>query len=98
MAAFLIADVLPDDPDGYRESGYLEAAFRKATEHGGEYLVRGGEITPLEGDWELGRLVVIRFPSMEDLREFYHSGEYQEWAEVRRRYVPNSKLIAVEGA
>lgn len=98
MAAYLIADVLPEDAAGYRESGYLEAAVRTATANGGEYLIRGGDLTVLEGDWEPGRVVVIKFPSMADLRAWYDGAEYQEWAAVRRRYVPDSKMIAVEGA
>ena len=98
MAAYMIADVLPADPSGYRESGYLEAAVRTATANGGEYLIRGGDITVLEGNWEPGRVVVIKFPSMADLRVWYDSNEYQEWAAIRRQYVPDSKLIAVQGA
>ena len=97
MAAYLLADVLPDDPDGYRESGYLEAARRSAEEHGGKYLVRGGDTTVLEGDWEPGRMVIVEFPSMETLRSWYHSEEYQQWAAVRRRHVPNSMIVAIEG-
>lgn len=97
MAALLLADVLPDDIDGYRSSGYLEAALRTAGERGGEYLARGGDTTVLEGDWEPERMVIIRFPSMEDLREWYESAEYQEWAKVRQQYAPGSKLVALEG-
>lgn len=97
MAAFLIADVLADDVDGYRESGYLEAAKRTAGEHGGVYIARGGDMTVLEGDWVPERVVIIQFPSMDDLRAWYDSEEYQEWIAVRRRYAPNSKLIALEG-
>lgn len=97
MAAFLLADVLPDDIDGYRESGYLEAAKRTAGEHGGVYIARGGETTVLEGGWEPERMIIIQFPSIEDLRAWYDSPEYQEWVAVRRQYAPNSKLVTLEG-
>ncbi len=97
MAAYLLADVLPDDMAGYRESGYLDAAVETAARHGGRYIARGGETTVLEGSWEPDRMVIIEFPSMEDLRAWYDSAEYQEWVAVRQRYAPASKLIALEG-
>lgn len=98
MAAFLMADVLPDDIDAYRASGYLEAAVRTAAAHGGVYRARGGAITVLEGEWEPERMVIIEFPSMDDLLAWYHSEEYQGWAPTRKRLAPHSKLVAVEGA
>lgn len=97
-SAYLIADVAPDDIDAYRASGYLEAAVRTATAHGGVYKARGGEIVVLEGEWEPGRMVVIEFPSMDDLLAWYRSPEYQEWAPVRQQLVPNSMVVALEGA
>ena len=97
MAAYLMADVLPDDMDAYRESGYLEAAVRTATAHGAVYRVRGGELTVLEGDWIPDRMVIIEFPSMDALMTWYRSPEYQEWAKVRQALVPNSRVVAVEG-
>lgn len=97
MVAYLMADVLPDDMEGYRASGYLEAAMRTAGEHGGDYLVRGGDTTVLEGDWEPDRMVIIRFPTMEALQTWYDSAEYQAWVRVRQQYAPDSKLVALEG-
>ena len=97
MAAYLLADVLPEDMDGYRGSGYLEAAVRTASEHGGKYIARGGDTTVLEGSWEPERMVIIEFPSMDDLCAWYDSAEYQEWAAVRQRYAPDSKLVALQG-
>jgi uncharacterized protein (DUF1330 family) len=97
MVAYLLADLLPTDMEGYQRSGYLQGAVSTATAHGGKYIARGGEITVLEGDWEPDRMVIIEFPTMKDLRAWYDSPEYQEWAKVRRQYAPNSKLVALEG-
>ncbi len=98
MTAFLLADVMPEDMKAYRASGYLEAAVRTATSYGGVYKARGGETIILEGDWEPGRMVIIEFPSMSQLLAWYRSSEYQEWAPVRQRFAPNSKLVALEGS
>lgn len=96
MPAYLIADVAAHDMDAYRASGYLETVRELAGTYGGTYLVRGGAMEILEGEWELSRLVVIRFPSMERLRAFYHSDEYAPWRQVRID-LTESKLVAVEG-
>jgi uncharacterized protein (DUF1330 family) len=97
MAAYLMADVLPADVEAYRASGYLEAAVATASAHGGVYRARGGNTTVLEGDWEPERMVIIEFPNMDQLLAWYNSPEYQEWAPVRRRLAPSSKLVALEG-
>ena len=97
MAAYLMADVLPEDVEAYRASGYLEAAVATVAAFGGVHRARGGETKVLEGDWEPERMVIIEFPSMAQLLAWYNSPEYQEWAPVRQRFVPNSKLVALEG-
>ena len=97
MAAYLMADVLPEDVEAYRSSGYLEAAVRTAASHGGIYRARGGEATVLEGEWEPERMVIIEFPSMDELLAWYRSDEYQQWAPIRQRLAPNSKIVALEG-
>ncbi len=32
--------------------------------HGGQYLLRGGQITPLAGDWTPERIILIKFNTM----------------------------------
>ena len=97
MTAFLIADVLPNDAVAYKASGYLDGALVTSGAYGGVYRARGGGITVLEGNWEPERMVIMEFPSMERLLAWYDSPEYQVWAEVRQAFVPNSKLVALEG-
>lgn len=47
--------------------------------HGGEYLVRGGPLELLEGSWpDERRVVVSRWPSLEALRAFWSSSDYQQ--------------------
>jgi uncharacterized protein (DUF1330 family) len=98
VAAYLMADVLPEDVEAYRASGYPDAAVRTAASFGGVYKARGGETTILEGDWEPERMVIIEFPSMSQLLAWYQSSEYQEWVPIRQRFAPHSKLVALEGS
>ena len=96
MAAFLIADVKVRDLEGYRSSGYLDAAMATAAKFGGNYLARGGETVVFEGEWEPNRLVIIQFPDMESLKAWYASDEYRPWIEVRRS-LTESNLVGLEG-
>lgn len=96
MAAYLMADVGVHDLEAYRSSGYLEAAMQTAAQFGGRYIVRGGTTDVLEGDWSPRRMVIIEFPSMDQLEAWYSSEEYAPWIEVRQS-LTDSKLVAVEG-
>jgi len=64
--------------------------------HGGRYLVRGGQIEPLEGDANPERVVVLEFPSMAQLKAFYDSPEYRPLVAMRQRS-SRSVLFAIEG-
>ena len=45
--------------------------------YGGEYLARGGEHQVVEGEDNLPRIVIIKFPTYEKALEWYHSDEYK---------------------
>lgn len=94
MTAYLFADIEVTDPalfaDYRRDTPAIVAA------HGGQYLVRGGDIEVLEGDARPKRLAILSFPSMAKLKAFYHSAEYQALIPNRKR-AARSSFIAIEG-
>ena len=95
MAAYLIADTLLTDPDAYEE--YKRKARPLAEKHGGEYIVRGGDMVIEESElWSPSRLVVVRFPSVEQARAFYESPEYQQALGISNRSARRTVVI-VEG-
>lgn len=94
MKGYLIANVDVTDPDAY-------VAYRLRTpdiiaRHGGRFLVRGGEVTPLEGEMKPGRLVVLEFDSVEAAKAFYHSPDYQAVIPIRTS-ASTGDLVIVEG-
>ena len=95
MAAFLMADVAVPDMEAYRASGYLEAAPRIAAKFGGVYRMRGGRFDILEGEWVPRRMVMIEFPTMEDLLGFYECAEYRPFRGMRRQ-LTDSRMVAFE--
>jgi len=52
---------------------------------GGQFVVRGGNLTVLEGEWAHPRLVIIEFPSLAAAEGWYRSAEYKsDLAEVEQ--------------
>ena len=80
-----------------RDRPYRERAGGIIESYGGRYLVRGGAHEPVEGEWDLDRIVVVEFPSMEQARAAYGSPEYQEIAPIRHA-ASEGKAVLVEGA
>jgi uncharacterized protein (DUF1330 family) len=64
--------------------------------YGGRYLVRGGTMEHIEGRWDVSRLVVLEFPSMEQLKRFYHSAEYAPLIALRQKSA-RTIFTAVDG-
>ncbi len=52
MAAYIIADIDVTDPAGFEE--YRQQVAPMIAKWGGRYLVRGGPMEKVEGDWAPG--------------------------------------------
>jgi uncharacterized protein (DUF1330 family) len=94
MPVYLIIDVTVVDQDVYEE--YVARVPAVVEQYGGRYLVRGGEVAVLTGDWQPQRIVVVEFDSSDQVQEFYASPEYQTLAPLREQST-NSRAILVEG-
>jgi len=94
MSAYVISDVRPLDPDAIR--AYRDLAQATIAKYGGRYIVRGGAIDRIEGDWNPNMLVIVEFPTMGCAREWYRSSEYAEALKVRQTALQRN-LIFVEG-
>jgi uncharacterized protein (DUF1330 family) len=94
MAAYIMAQVEVTDPATFEQ--YRAQVPAVIAQYGGRYLARGGQIETLEGEWNVPRLVVLEFPSMEQLQRFYHSPEYAPLIALRQK-AACSVLVAVEG-
>jgi uncharacterized protein (DUF1330 family) len=95
MNAYIIGDITVNDLERYKK--YVEKAPHFVAKHQGKYLVRGGTMEVLEGDWIPKRLVVLEFPSKEHALAFAQDPEYQAVA-IDRQEATTSKLLVVEGA
>jgi uncharacterized protein (DUF1330 family) len=94
MAAYLIVDL--DVRDAERYETYKRQVPGLIKKHGGEYIVRGGEHEVLEGSWQPKRLVVMRFPNRQAIRDYYADPEYRPLQALRRE-VASANAVAVDG-
>lgn len=62
---------------------YLEAIDATLDPFGGRFLIHGGPLTRVEGDWPAGDLIVIVFPDREALDGWYASPAYQRILPLR---------------
>ena len=81
MSGFSIFNIDIKRHKEYKE--YVEKVKPIAEIYGGEYIIRGGESTIVEGSWAYPRTVVIKFPSYEKALEWYNSKEYKPIKQIR---------------
>jgi uncharacterized protein (DUF1330 family) len=94
MPAYVFSEVEVRDAAGFE--AYRTIAAKAIAHFGGRYLVRGGAASVAEGGPPPKTLIVVEFPSMERLREWYVSPEYAEALKVRQTAFER-RLIFVEG-
>ena len=94
MAAYMIARVDVEDISLLRD--YLAATPPVIEKYHGKFIARGGTTVTLEGPEETRRIVVLEFPSLADVKAFYHSPEYTEVRKLREG-VAVGEFIAVDG-
>jgi uncharacterized protein (DUF1330 family) len=76
MKAFVIAAETVNDETMFSE--YRKAVPATVEAFGGKFIVRGGNLKLLEGQWPHPRLVIIEFPSREAAEGWYASPDYQK--------------------
>jgi uncharacterized protein (DUF1330 family) len=94
MSAYVISELEVRDPVAIET--YRSIAAKSIAQYDGRYLVRGGAAEVAEGGPPVKNIVVVEFPSMQRLREWYASPEYAEALKVRRIAL-DRRLIFVEG-
>jgi uncharacterized protein (DUF1330 family) len=94
MPAYVIVEIEVTNPEGY--ATYREQAPSIVAAYGGKYIVRGGALDVLEGDWQPKRLVILEFPSVEQAKAWWSSEEYRDPKHLRQQ-TTHSNMIVVEG-
>jgi uncharacterized protein (DUF1330 family) len=93
-AAYLIVESQITDPEQFK--AYMATAPEVVKAFGGEYLVRGGRMAVLEGDWHPPRLTVLRYPSLEAAQAMYSSPGYAAARALRAGATAMFNMVVVE--
>ena len=75
---------------------YIQSVAAIVERYGGRYLVRGGKVTSLGGDWNPERMIILEFPAEQNVRQWLSSPEYQEIAPLREQGA-DTRAILLEG-
>ena len=94
MSGYLIFDIDITNPEKYEE--YKKMVPPTLEKFGGRFVVRGGRVEPLEGNWSPKRIGVIEFPSVEQARAWWESQDYAP-AKKLRQEASKTKMLIVEG-
>lgn len=94
MSVYMIIEIEIKDEELYAE--YVERVREVVVKQGGRYLVRGGQVTPLSGNWNPERIIIIEFETIEHLRTCFGSEEYRELAPLREKSTLGRSIV-VEG-
>ena len=93
-SAYIVANVTVTNPEQYTEYRRLSSLAVQAC--GGEFCVLGGAVEVLEGDWTPDRVVVLKFPSVEKAKAYFHSVEYTTAIDARQG-ASIMRMVVVEG-
>ena len=94
MPAYIVVEVEVHDAERYEK--YKAMVPPSLAAYGGRFLVRGGKVETLEGDWAPKRFVMVEFPSLEKAKAWWDSKEYAE-AKALCQATATTQMIVVEG-
>lgn len=81
MKAYVIVQETVKDQKMFDD--YRKDVLGTLAEFGGQFIVRGGNLTLVEGEWPHQRTVVIEFPSRVAAEGWYKSPAYQKVLPLR---------------
>lgn len=87
MAAYVITD-----PEMFAE--FRERLDPTVEAHGGTFVVRGEDITVVQGDWNPSRIAMIEFPNLDAANSWIHSSEFGALQEILDKSSETNIVIA----
>ena len=94
MSVYMVIESRVRDAASYGR--YIQLVAPIVEQFGGRYLVRGGKIVPLGQQWNPERMIILEFPTEENVWQWLSSAEYQKIAPLREQGA-DTRAILLEG-
>jgi len=91
MPVYMIIEIKVMDNELYNR--YADKVPEIVKKYGGRYLIRGGKVIPMFGNWNPERIVLIEFETEEQLRNCFYSAEYLKIAPFRENSTITKSVI-----
>ena len=95
MSIFFMAEI-ESITDEKLYSEYIEKTTPVIKKYGGEYVLRSQCLNPVSGDWNIKRIILIRFASRDTIRECFQSNEYKRIVHLRENSTVSKAMIIEE--
>ena len=92
---YIIVDMQITDMAQYQQ--YMASAPETVAQAGGQYLARGGALEVMEGDWKPGRMAMLRFPTVDAAKAWYHGEMYARARAQRAGATQFFNMVLLEG-
>ncbi|MFA7282967.1 MAG: DUF1330 domain-containing protein [Candidatus Omnitrophota bacterium] len=96
MAVYFIVEIATAAGNKKDYAKYIGKVRPVVEKYKGKYLARGGKVTAVFGNWDPERMILIEFPSSEDVRQWLNSPEYLAIAPLRENSV-STRAVMIEG-
>lgn len=94
MKAYVVVQETVKDEEAF--AAYRAEVVATLAPYQGRFVVRGGNLSVVEGQWAYPRLVILEFPSREAAFGWYQSAAYQAVLPLRLASC-ESNLVIVDG-
>ena len=94
MKAYVIVQETVSDQKLFDD--YRSNVMATLTEFAGRFIIRGGNLTIVEGEWPHQRTVVLEFPSRDAAESWYKSPAYQKVLPLRMSS-STGNLVIIDG-
>jgi uncharacterized protein (DUF1330 family) len=92
MSVYFLAQI-SEVTDKEMYLSYIQQASPIIQKYGGEYVFKSDKLTPMDGNWDITRAILIKFENVETLKNCFKSEEYYKIKQLRENSVKSKAMI-----